>query len=347
MKKAVIFIILTVLTAGSGFSQSGLQTVAIVNLIRSEPITVGQLRAEVEMMEKAARVQLTKTQRMQVLDGMIIERLVIQAAERDKIVVSDNEVNQYLQQLRSLLAQNIGRQPTDAEFAQAVKNEFNMEVQAYRDQVRRELIRQKYIMAKKGDLLNSVKIPTEQEIQTEYNVLKSELLRPETVRFSMIQVPYGNDAASRSKARELANNLIKEIGSNPSKFDEVSARSGAPNSGYVAGDAGFLPRNQETRELVGQEFMNAAFSLRQGQVSSLIEGKQGFQIIKITENYSQKILELDDIFQLGTKTTVRDFIGQNMINQRQQNVYLQAFQEIGSELKSGKSFQIFENNLNW
>jgi len=347
MKKAVFFIILAALTAVSGFSQSGLQTVAIVNLIRSEPITVGQLRTEVELMEKTARVQLSKTQRMQVLDGMINERLVIQAAERDKIIVSDNEVNQHLQQLRSLLAQNIGRQPTDAEFAQAVKNEFNMEVQAYRDQVRRTLIIQKYMMAKKGDLLNSVKMPTEQEILTEYNVLRSELLRPETVRFSMIQIPYGPDAASRTKARELGNNLIKEIGSNPSKFDEVSARSVTPNSGYMAGDAGYLPRNQEARELVGQEFMNTAFSLRQGQVSPLIEGNQGFQIIKITENYSQKILELDDVFQLGSKATVRDFIGQRLLNQRQQNVYTQASQEIASELRSGKSFQIYENNLNW
>lgn len=347
MKKAVIFIILTALTAGSGFSQSGLQTVAIVNLIRSEPITVGQLRAEVEMLEKAARVQLSKSQRLQVLDGMINDRLVIQAAERDKIVVSDNEVNQYLQQLRSLLAQNLGRQPTDAEFAQAVRNEFNMEVQAYRDQVKKTLIIQKYMMAKKGDLLNSVKMPTEQEIQAEYSVLRSELLRPETVRFSMIQIPYGSDSAARAKARELANNLVKEIGANPSKFDEVSARSVIPNSGYMAGDAGYLPRNQEARELVGQEFLNIAFSLRQGQVSSLIEGNQGLQIIKITENYSQKILELDDIFQLGTKTTVRDVIGQRLLSQRQQNVYTQASQEIAAELRTGKSFQIYENNLNW
>jgi parvulin-like peptidyl-prolyl isomerase len=347
MKKALIFIILTALTAISGFSQSNLQTVAIVNLIRSEPITVGQLRTEVEMLEKTARVQLSKSQRLQVLDGMINERLVIQAAERDKIIVSDNEVNQHMQQLRSLLAQNIGRQPTDAEFAQAVRNEFNMEVQAYRDQVRKTLIIQKYMMAKKGDLLNSIKMPTEQEIQAEYSVLKSELLRPETIRFSMIQISYGADAASRSKARELANNLIKEIGLNPSKFDEVSARSVIPNSGYQAGDAGYLPRNSEARELVGQEFMNTAFSLRQGQVSPLIEGNQGFQIIKVTENYSQKILELDDIYQLGTKTTIRDFIGQRLLNQRQQNVYTQASQEIATELRAGKSFQVFENYLNW
>jgi len=178
-------------------------------------------------------------------------------------------------------------------------------------------------------------------------MLGSELLRPETVRFSMIQVPYGPDAASRTKARELGNSLIREIGSNPSKFDEVSARSVTPNSGYQAGDAGYLPRIQEAREVFGQEFMNIAFSLKQGQVSSLIEGNQGFQIIKITENYSQKIMELDDVYPLGSKTTVRDFISQKLLSQKQQNAYVQASQEEISKLRTGKTVQIFEDVLNW
>jgi len=347
MKRAVIFIILTALTAVSGFSQSDLQTIAIVNLIRTEPITVKQLRSEVEMMEKAAKVQLNPDQRKQVLDGMINERLVVQAAERDKIVISDNEINQQLQQLRTVLAQNMGRQPTDAEFAQAIKNEFNMEPQAYRDQIRRQLIVQKYLMAKKGDLLNSVKAPTEQEIQSEYTIRRSELLRPEIVRLSVIQVPYGANAAARTKAKELANNLLKEIGANPSKFDEVSARSGAPNSGFQAGDAGYLPKNQEARTRVGSKFMDTAFSLKQGQVSSLIEGNDGFQIIKVTENYSEKILELYDFVQPGSRVTVKDFIGQGLLNQRQQEVFAQASQEIVNELRKGRDFRIQNNLLNW
>jgi len=347
MKKAVIFIFLIALTAVFGFSQSDLQTIAVVNLIRTEPITVKQLRSEVEMTEKATKTQLSPELRKQVLDGMINERLVIQAAERDKIVVSDNEINQQLQQLRAVLAQNIGRQPTDAEFAQAIRNEFGMEPQVYRDQTRRQLIVQKYLMAKKGDLLNSIKAPTEQEIQEEYVVRRSELLRPEIVRLSVIQVPYGADSAARIKARELANSLIKEIGSNPSKFDEVSMRSGAPNSGFKAGDAGYLPRNRQGRTRVGKKFMDIAFSLKQGQVSSLIEGVDGFQIIKVTENHSEKILELYDFVEPGSKVTVRDLIGQELLNQRQQTVFAQASQEIVNELRAGRDFKIQNNLLNW
>jgi len=347
MKRVIFLTVFCVLAAVSAFSQAGLQTAAIVNLIRSEPITVGQFRTEVERMEKSAGRPLAQNERLQVLDVMINERLVLQAAERDRIMVTDNEINQHFQELRAMLAQNIGRQPNDAEFAQAVKNEFGMEVQAYRDQARKQMIAQKYLMAKKGTLIESVKQPTEAEIVAEYNLLRRELVRPETVRFSMIQIPFGPDAASRTKARDLANRLVREIGSNPSKFDEVAARHVAPNSGYLAGDAGFLPRNQEARSLVGQNLLDAAFSLKQGQVSSLIEGTQGFHIIKVTENYEQKNLELNDILQLGTNLTVRNYIGQVLLNQRQQETLARATEEVISDLRNSRTFQKFENNLNW
>jgi parvulin-like peptidyl-prolyl isomerase len=345
--KRILFVFLCLLTAVLGFSQTQLQPAATINLIRTEAITVGQLRTEVTRMEQSSRRTLTQAERLQVLDVIINERLVLQAAERDRVIITENEVNQQIQQLRATLAQRLGRQPTDAEFAQAVMNESGLDVNTFRDNLRRQLIVQKYLMTRKGDLINSIRRPTEEEIATEYSLLRGDLVRPETIRFTMIQVPYGSDAASRTRARTLADSLVREINADPSKFDEVLARSVAPNSGYQAGDAGYLPRNQEARQVVGLEFMNVAFGLRQGQVSGLIEGIQGFQIIKVTENYAVRSLELDDIIQLGTRVTVREYIGQLLLNQRQQTILAQASQELVSELRTGRTFQIFENNINW
>jgi len=347
MKRTGFFTVLCFLAAVSGFAQTDLQPAATINLIRTEPITVRQLRGEVTRLETANGRALTQAERLQVLDLMINERLALQAAERDRIIVTENEVNQQMQQLRAGLAQQLGRQPTDAEFAQAVMNESGLDVPTFRENLRKQMIVQKYLLSRKGELINSIRAPTEQEIMAEYNLLRGDLVRPETIRFSMIQVAYGPDAASRARARDLANRLYQEIGSNPSKFDEVAARSVAPNSGYQAGDAGFLPRNQEARSVVGQTFMDVAFSLRQGEVSRLIEGIQGFQIIKVTENYSVSSLNLDDIFQLGTRVTVREYISQALFAQRQQAILAQASQELVTELRAGRSFQIFENNVNW
>ncbi|MDR2634275.1 MAG: peptidylprolyl isomerase [Treponema sp.] len=347
MKRMASILLLGMLLAPMGFAQSDLQPAAIVRLTKSEPITVKQYRTEVERMERQAGRALDAAERRQVLDVMINEKLAIQAAERDKIVVSDNEINQQIQQLRASLVQQVGRQPTDAEFAIAVRNETGLEIPAFREQLRRQLITQKYLLAKKENLFKSITAPTETEILNAYALTKTKYIRPETVRFSMIAVPYGSDSGAKAKAKELADRLIREIGSNPAKFDEAVIRGQSPSAGYQAGDGGYLPRNLEAQQIAGQDFINTAFSLKQGEVSKLIEGIGGYQIIKVTETYEQKSLELDDVIQPGTRITVREYIRNAMLQERQQAVLARATQELVTELRAGNPFQIFESNLKW
>jgi parvulin-like peptidyl-prolyl isomerase len=347
MKRLIYFFVFFTFLAGMGFAQSDLQPVAIIRLTKSEPITVKQYRTEVERMEQTARRALTPAERRQVLDVMINEKLALQAAERDRITISDNEINQQIQQLRTGMVEQVGRQPTDAEFALAVRNETGLDVAAFRDQLRRQMIVQKYLLSKKQNTLDSIKTPTEEEIRNTYNLAKTQFVRPETVRFSMIQIPFGTDAAEKTQARALADRLIREIGSNATKFDEAVVRGQSPNAGYQAGDGGYLPRNMQAQQVVGAEFINAAFTLKQGEVSRLIEGPRGFQIIKVTETYEQKNLEMDDVVQLGTRTTVRDYIGNSLLQERQQAVLEKATTELVTELRTGNPFQVFENNLTW
>ena len=347
MKRVVIISLLAVMIAFQGFAQTDLQPAAIVNLTKSEPITVKQLRTDCERVEKSSGRALTQQQRRDVLDALINERLVLQAAERDRITISENEVTQQVNQMKSQMVQVLGRQPTDAEFASAIKNETGLDMQPFRDQLRKQLITQKYLMTKKQSSFENIKVPTDAEIANEYNLRRTQLVRPDTVRFSMIQVAYGENAAAKSKAKELADKLYKEIGSSASKFDEVVLRGQSPSSGYQAGDGGYLPRNAEAAQIVGPEFINVAFNLRQGEVSKMMEGQIGYQIIKITETYAMKNLELDDVYQPGSRATVRDYIGNFLLQQRQQDVLVKATQELVSELRANKTFQIFEKNLTW
>jgi len=347
MKRNAFLTVICFLLAVPVFPQTDLQAVATINLIKTEAISVRQLRTEVERMEKAAGRTLNEQQRREVLDAMINERLAIQAAERDKITVSESEVNRQIDQLKAQMVQVIGRQPTDAEFATAIRNETGLDMSAFREQARRQLITQKYLMSKKQSTIENIKVPTDEEIVNAYNLTKSQFVRPDTVRFSMIQVAYGADAAAKTRAKELADRLFKEIGSSPSKFDEVVLRGQAPNSGYQAGDGGYLPRNMEAAQVVGQDFINTAFNLKQGEVSRLMEGARGYQIIKISETYAQKNLDLDDVYQLGTRMTVREYIGNYMLQERQMKVLSEATQELVAELRAGKTFQVFEKNLVW
>jgi parvulin-like peptidyl-prolyl isomerase len=278
---------------------------------------------------------------------MIDEALVLQAAERDRVTVTDNELNQQMNQLRSILAQNIGRQPTEEEFAIAVLNETGQNIPAYRETVRRQMTIQKYLLTQQQEMFANIREPTEAEITNIFSFSRTQFVRPDTVRFSMIQVPYGPDAASRARARELAERLSREIGTNSSRFDEAVLRGQAPNSGYQAGDAGYIPRNMEAVQMLGEGFINIAFSLRQGEVSRLIEGNQGFQIIKITETLPQRNLELDEIMIPGVPVTVRQHIAETLMQQRLQETTVRAANEMIAGLRAGNPFQITESNLNW
>ena len=364
MKRYLMLILLAVLAGLTAFAQQDLQPAANVQMTRSEVITVKQLKDEIK---KNAWGRLVQTYRRiptdaelnrevqsspmeirkQVLDLMINEKLALQAAERDRISISDGEMNQQITQLRSQLAQGLGRQPTDEEFSQAIKTETGMELPAFRDNLRRQSIVQKYMMAKKEDQFRSIQQPTEREILDFFNLNKSQFVRPDTVRFSMIEVLYGPDAASKAKAKDLAERLNREIGLNATRFDEAAMKSNAPNSGYAGGDAGYLPRNPQAQQITGAEFMNVAFSLKQGEVSRLMEGQAGYQIIKITETYEQKVLELDDILQPGTRATVRQAIMSNIMQERQQNTLMKVTQELVTELRAAGTVRIMDNNINW
>jgi parvulin-like peptidyl-prolyl isomerase len=367
MKRLISVLAVGVFAAAAVFAQMDLQEAARVRLTRTEPITVKHLRLEaakvvwmqlVQTLRRQPTTQeidnvlqnMTKEQKLQVLNRMINDRLALQAAERDKITVTDNEVNAQLERLRENIRQSIGRRPTDAEFATAVRAETGQDVPAFREDLRRQLVFRKYIDSKYEGQFKNITV-TDADIQNYYSLRKSQLVRPETVRVSMIQVPF-TDAASKTKAKELADRLVREIGSSPAKFDEASAKGAAPNAGYEAGDAGYLSHTLEGQQMVGTEFLNVAFSLKQGEVSKLIENERGYHIIKVTETYEQKSLELDDIYQLVARdpVTVREYIRGGLLQEKTMALYEKVTQELVAELRGNSNnppYEIFENNLNW
>ena len=348
MKRTINLLIFGLIFSAFGFAQTtNLLPVAVISLTQSEPITVGQLRTEVSKMETQAGRPLTQAERRQVLDVMINEKLVIQAAARDRITVTDNEINQQIQQLRNNMAQSLGRAPTETEFAQAIRSETGLELPAFREQLRKQLLIQKYLMEKKRSTFENMAEPTEAEIRNHYNLTRTEFIRPETVQYDFIHVPFTDDPASKARARDIANRLVREINNDSTRFNTTMLRAQAANSDYQAGDGGYLPRNLQAQQIMGAEFFNVAFNLKDGEISRLIEGPRGFTIIKIIRSFPFKNLELDDIAQLGAPYTVREYIHSVLLMERQQATLERASQELITDLRRGTPFQIIEANLNY
>jgi parvulin-like peptidyl-prolyl isomerase len=343
MRRFVFFFLISVFAVGVVFAQNEMQTVATVRLTKTEPISVKQLQNEVALMETQAKRPLTVDEKNQVLESMINQRLVLQAAERDKVTISDGELTQQIERIRTSYARTLGRQPTEAEFTQVIRSQFDLDMPSFREQYRKQLVMEKYLVSKNQGLLESPAAPTATEIQDFYDLNKASLVRPDTVRLSLIQVPFGDDKA---KAKSLADSLAREIGTDPAKFDEVALRQ-SRESGFMAGDAGYLPKNPQGEQLVGPVVLRTAFSMKQGQVSGTIEGLRAYQILKVTESYEQKQLTLDDVLDLESKTTVRQYISGGIAQNKQVVIITQAQQTLYDELRKGNPFTIDRRYIPW
>ncbi|MDR2480677.1 MAG: peptidyl-prolyl cis-trans isomerase [Spirochaetaceae bacterium] len=349
--------VFVIFAAGIVFAQNDMQVVAEVKLLRRQPIMVKQLKNEVDNIEKATGKKLTVAQRREILDSLINQSLAIQAAERDKILVTDAEINQKLSELRNQLAAGLGHNPTDAEFANAIREETGLEMPAFRDQYKKTMTVQKYLLSKKGNLLQSIKPPADDEINDFYKKNASEFVQPETIKFSAVIFPFKNDS-EKASARNDAAKMLKEIGGNASTFDEKVLSGRLSNSSYVSTEGTFLPRNTPG---VSDSFIKTAFSLEQGKVSGVLdapsERAQGFYIIKVTDKYPMKTLKLDDIllnvppevqmqFQ-GRPVTVRMYIQLLLGQQKQQDIFIKAQKELIDDLRKEGQITIDDKFLNY
>lgn len=357
MKYSLAFVLFAC-TAGFASAQNEMQTVATIKLIKTEAITVRQLKSEVENFEKSAGRQLSGPQRREVLDSMINQRLALQAAERDRISVSDSEVTRQMSELRSQLSQSLGRNASDAEFADAVKTQTGVDLATFREQYKKQLTVQKYLIEKKGDAIKkAVKAPTDSEIKSFYEKNRTDFVQPETVEFSAIFFPYRSDS-EKSSARKDGEKAVREIGTNANVFDEKVLQGGGQNSSYQSTTGQLMPRNTPA---MPDAFINAVFALEQGKVSSLLEVNEGplrgFYIVKVTSKFSMKNLGIDDRIinvppewaaQLGgRRLTVKMFIEAGLTRQKQEEALVKAQEELISDLRKGSTFQVNDQYVNY
>src|SRR6056297_1332337 len=120
-----VLIILTALT-GSLWADIIGETVATVNLTRTEGITKQQVDkklAEVRNMGAQTGIQPDTITREQVLDSLISEVLIKQAAERDGVRVQNEDVDRLITQQKRQVEAQMGQQLSDQEFQSVVRQE--------------------------------------------------------------------------------------------------------------------------------------------------------------------------------------------------------------------------------
>ncbi|MCH8618955.1 SurA N-terminal domain-containing protein [Undibacterium sp. TS12] len=145
-----------------------------------------------------------------------------------------------------------------------------------------------------ADTLAAQQTASDAEVQDFYkNNQKLYTIKEEQRRAShiLIAVAKGSSAADKAKAKAKAEGILAQARKNPEDFGKLAAaNSDDPGSKEKNGDLDFFDR-----ERMVPEFSKVAFSLKQGDISDLVETEFGFHIITVTGIKPGSVKPLDEV----------------------------------------------------
>ncbi|WP_250451505.1 SurA N-terminal domain-containing protein [Caballeronia sp. ATUFL_M2_KS44] len=97
----------------------------------------------------------------------------------------------------------------------------------------------------------------------------------------LVNAPKDASAADKAKAKQKAESLLAQVKAHPDQFAEIAQKnSDDPGSASKGGDLGYFAKGQIAG---GKAFDDAAFSLKKGEVSNIVESDFGYHIIQATD----------------------------------------------------------------
>ncbi len=163
--------------------------------------------------------------------------------------------------------------PTDAELEAYYKANADKFQSAERADI-------EYVVLDLAAVQKGITVP-EADLKTYFDQNSARLAGLEERRAShiLINADKAAPAAERDAARQKAQALLAELQKSPSQFAEI-ARKNSQDTGSAAkgGDLDFFARGAMVKP-----FEEAAFSLKKGELSGVVETEFGFHIIRVTD----------------------------------------------------------------
>ena len=347
MKRAIIAALLSLSALGLS-AQILDMPVALVRLTETVNIGRRNLGAQIDLFAAQLGRELTALEKRQILDALVNDELLLQAAARANVRVTQQEISSYLDLQRQQWSQMLGTALTDDQFRQQVQRQTGSTWTEYAEDVTNELIKLKYVRQEKADLFATMLVPSQNEIQQFYEEQATSFTNPAMVSFRHIYVDLrGKSDAQREGSRLQIADLRREIRDGAATFDGISRRS-LDDPGFSAADFGYLLRNDPRNQtLLGRTFIDGVFALDTDDVSEVLESNVALHIVLITDKRSPRILGLDDPILPGQNVTVRQQISELLAAQKEQEALGAAVDDLVAGLRLEAEITIFDNNLPW
>lgn len=232
--------------------------------------------------------------RNQVLENLIARELLYQESQKKGIKADQEAVST---QFATLKAQF----PNEAEFKNALGRmhltEAELKFKIERDFAIRQLV---------DDQIAQKVTVSDTEMREYYDSHPERFQKPEQVRAShiLIKVDPKADQLQKAEAREKITQIQKKL-QKGEDFGSLAKEYSEGPSAAEGGDLGYFTRGQMVKP-----FEDAAFAMKRGDVSDMVETRFGYHLIKVTDKAPETTISYEDV-----KDRLGQFLKQRKIQQ--------------------------------
>lgn len=271
MKKNIFLISALLMLAG--YSATGQQIVeSIVGVVGNEVVYLSDVEGQVVQLKAERDPTPVDLLRCRVFEDQLIQKLFLDQARIDSIVVSPESVEA---DLSSRLTEYIRRAGSE----QALETYFNKSMAEIRKDLREMLTNQYIVQETQGTIAQNITV-TPEEIKKFFNSMPKDSLPlvPRKVQLSIISVEPPDMEASKAEVRQRLLELRSRIINGESFSTLAILYSEDPGTAPKGGETGFTLRGE-----LAKPYSEAAWSLKKDVVSKIVETEFGFHIIQLVD----------------------------------------------------------------
>ena len=280
---------------------------AVVATVNGESVESWEIENAVKRAEARAGGPVPTDKRDEVfrnvLDQIVAFHMLAQDARSRKLETTAADIDTQMAEIRKSFE-------TEEAFKQNLASQ-GLTVDQLRRQTGMSMLVQKILEIE----VNSKVSVSDADVTDFYQKNLERFKEGETVRAShiLIAVPQDADDAKKQAARAKAEQVLKQAKGGADFAKLAREQSQDPGSAPQGGDLGFFPKGQMT-----PTFEEAAFALKNGAVSGLVESPFGLHIIKVVDRKPPRTMPLEQV-----SPEIRNFLTQGQ-RQKALETFLEA-----------------------